>query len=185
MTLKWRILSDIHLGNLDRAVSSGDWALKTARSMEDEPILGAILIRNGLIAKARGRSNKAIKLFNEAAELHRSRNENHIRVESLCYLSELYLQNGNLSEAEDCAEEIVQIISSGDGHLILDSIAAHFAVYRVFDATSDKRASDHLRSARTFLDTRSDGITDGGLRRAYRENHAIHRSIIDLTAGES
>jgi len=182
MTLKWRILSDIHLGNLDRSVSSGDWALKTARSMEDEPILGAILIRIGMIAKACGRLNRAIKLFNEAAELHRLRNENHIRVEPLCYLSELYLKKRNLPAAEDCAEEIVHIISSGDGHLILDPVAAHFAVYRVFDATGDLRASDYLRMARTFLDTRSEGITDRVLRRAYRENHAIHRSIIELTA---
>ncbi len=137
--------------------------------------LGRAQVQLGERAAARQSFERGLAISQELGRLS-------LAVEAQAELAGLALAEGDLAEALRRAEGVLGYLLTGT----LDNSNAPALIflnlYRVLTAAGDARATEVLRSGRSFLDGRSAQIADEDSRRAFREAVPHNAELLALSS---
>jgi tetratricopeptide (TPR) repeat protein len=170
---------DLALGDPDHAIQSAREALRIAQAGADMAMEYFAQFCLGLCLEELGNRSEAADGYHRALWICRQLSSAHSIAELLAGLARLSLAEGCLDQAQQHAEQILQLLREGQFAATEHPADAHLACYRVLKASGDPRTREILENAYRFIQDRAAKISDEGERRSFLENVAANREIVE------
>jgi hypothetical protein len=123
--------------------------------------------------------SEAAEAYGQAVTLRRELGQHNLAIESLAGLARVALAQGDVAQAVAHIQEILSYLEhhtlGGTG----EPLRVCLTCYRVLQAARDPRTTDVLKTAYSLLQAQVDQIPDASARRAFLENVAVHREIVE------
>lgn len=167
----------------------GDHESARAYSQQAEGIAAQIGARSpqaialthlGRALTALGQVETAIDAYQQAIAVRRALSQERRLLNSLAGLTQAYLRQGNLAQAQRQAKEILPRLDDLAG--TIEPFYIRLTCYQVLRASHDPRAISILQEAYTRLQAQAASIPQEQLRRSFLENIPAHRHIIALAS---
>jgi class 3 adenylate cyclase/tetratricopeptide (TPR) repeat protein len=121
---------------------------------------------------------EAADAYRQALNLRRELGQHSLAAETLAGLARVSLAQGELSQAQAQAEEILRHLETNTLDGTEEPLRIYLTCYRVLCDNQDARARDILNAAHSLLQERAARIYDDELRRSFLENVAAHREVV-------
>jgi len=168
-----------HMGNDRAARENSQQAVHIAQSADARYEQGLALTHLGHALAGLGQLSEAAEAYGQAVALRRELGQHNLAIESLAGLARVALTQGDVAQAVAHVQEILSYLE----HHTLDGTGEPLRVcltcYRVLQAARDPRTTDVLKTAYSLLQAQVDQIPDASARRAFLENVAVHREIVE------
>jgi DNA-binding SARP family transcriptional activator/Tfp pilus assembly protein PilF len=125
-----------------------------------------------------GRTRKATQAFQQAVDLRRELGQRHLALEPLAGLAWALWLEGDLTQAQEHVEQIVDSLETGNLDVLDDALQVYLTCYRVLQAAHDARAATLLHAACELLQARAAAIPDEETRCSFMGNVPSHREIL-------
>lgn len=135
--------------------------------------LGNTLAELGNLIEAKKAYYLSIKLWNQLGQTF-------LINEPKAGLATIALQDGDLDEALEHVEQIVDFLKDNTLDGTDEPMRIYLTCYQVLQAANDPRADEILTQAHTVLMERANKITDDAMRTSYLENVAANRQIMEV-----
>jgi len=167
-----------HTGDNETAHRYAQQALRImqeigARGSEDYPLVSLGRALEGL-----GRLDEAADFYRRANALRQEWDRPSLAIEALAGAARVSLAQGDLAQAQDQIEEILQYLESNTLEGTDEPGRIYWTCYRVLRANQDPRARDLLETVHRLIQEKAAKISDEKKRRAFLENVATHREIV-------
>lgn len=166
------------LGDNEAAEEHARQALSIFLEIGDRYHQGHALTYLGHALSGLGQLDAAADAYRQAVELRCELGELHLAMESLAGLLRISLAHGDLPQALDHTERILNHLEGGSLDGTDEPMHIYLTCYRALHAAHDPRAAEILETAHALLQERAAGIDDEGMRRSFLENVAAHREIV-------
>jgi predicted ATPase/class 3 adenylate cyclase len=173
---------DIRQGAGEEAYERLRAALESARTVGYRENESKILSKIGRAALMLGRLEEAAAAYEEALGIRIELQQPTQQMEALAGLADVALAQGDPARARSQVEPILAFLESGSLEGTLDPFEIYLTVYETLRASEDERASQMLATAHSQLQHRAGQIGDEAMRRAYLENVASHRRLVEAFA---
>lgn len=125
-----------------------------------------------------GDTQGATAAYEQALQRYRQSGFLNRPAEALAGLARLALEQGDLAQALDHAEEVLDHLQSHTLDGTYEPFRVYLTCYRVLQAHDDPRAAEILHTAYNLLQERAAEIEDPRLRRSFLENVRTNREIL-------
>jgi predicted ATPase/class 3 adenylate cyclase len=166
------------VGEDEAAHEHSQQALHIAKKIGDQAIEGEALTHLGHALTGLGRLDEASKVYTAALAIRRELGEQTLAIETLAGLAHVSLAQGKLAEAQTQVKEILAYLETHSLTGAYEPFRIYLTCYHVLRAGQDARAGQVLATAHRLLQERADRIGDEVARRAFLENVAAHRQIV-------
>ena len=174
-----------HLGDDSAAVEKSEQALEISREIATPDVEGYVLTHLGHALAALNRLSQASSVYTKALELRRELGQEHLAMESIAGLVRVSLLKGDLSQAKEWTEEILNYLGLDTTSTSLqhrlegtnEPCLVYMSCYRSLQAAQDPRAAQVLSAANDLLEEYAAKVDDDALRHSFLENIRVHREI--------
>ncbi len=174
-----------HLGDDEMARERCLQALRIAREIGNRRVEGYVLTRLGHALAGLGRLAEAAEIYRQALTLQRELGQANLAMEPLAGLARVALAQGDVAQAQAHVAEVLAHLEAHTVDGADEPLRVYLTCYRVLSAAGDPRAHEVLATAYHLLQERADRIGDEGLHRAFLENVAAHRQIVEAADEEA
>ncbi len=178
MALSSRSLLATRRGDPQAGLEYGQQALRVMQKMDEYRRQAYVLFRLGLALENLGRLDEAGERYRQALALRRGAKQHHLAVEPLAGLARLALAQGDLTQAQAQAEEILDHLETHTPTGVDEPFQLYLTCYRVLEAAQDPRAPDVLQAAHRLLQERATKAGNEDMRRSFLENVPAHRELV-------
>lgn len=126
-----------------------------------------------------GQLEEAQEVYRAALEIRRKLKQPKLATEPLAGLARVSLAEGDLTQAVEHVEEILQHLEGSDLFGTDEPVRVYLTVYRVLHATGDALAGGVLKTAYERLQQQAAKIEDVELRRSFLDRVTTHREVLD------
>jgi tetratricopeptide (TPR) repeat protein len=171
------------LGDHEAAQACIRKALDLAQDLGSNSQVAYVLTNRGHVLHGMGKLEEAAEAYKQAFTRWGEMGHAGLAMESLAGLARVLLERGERTEALACVGEILEHTKAGAFEGAEEPFRIYLTCYQVLRANRDPRAGDVLRTAQTLLQERAVRIGDAQLQRSFLENVAVHRELMDKSAG--
>jgi tetratricopeptide (TPR) repeat protein len=173
----------LRLGDAEQAREYAQEGLRVGAQAADRNAQAFALKSLGNALGDLARLDEASHALEKALELRRQLREHVGAMACLADLANISLAQGNLAEAQDHVEEILDHLETGRLDGTLEPACIYLTCYRVLRANGEPRTDDILEEGYRFLQERASKVSDEGERRSFLENVADNREIVSAYPG--
>jgi tetratricopeptide (TPR) repeat protein len=167
-----------HLGEDKTALEYSQQAMQIAQDVGSQHVLGYALTHQGHGLAGLGQLAEASEAYHKALTIRRKAGADNRATEPLAGLAQVSLIQGNLQQAKDQVEEILNHLETGTLDGTEEPFRIYLTCYRVLQADQDPRAETILAISYQQLQERAAKITDDETRVSFLKNVAAHREIV-------
>jgi tetratricopeptide (TPR) repeat protein len=174
-------LSDYYhiLGNPEIAMQYAEKALAIAQEIDSENEMAWVLTSLANAKLDLGDYKGATDAHRTALESRRKMGEASRGMANLAGIARASLASGNIEEAMNCVEEILEFLETKEIEGIDQPMQVYLTCYRVLTAADDLRALEILQRGQRRLREWAREIPDAGLRQSFLENVPYNRGVTE------